>query len=74
MQEPQETWVRSFGLGRSPGGENGNPLQYSRLDNPINKGVWWATGDTVAESDTTEQLSMHAHTVKPDHEMCGPNR
>ena len=31
------------GLGRSPGGENGNPLQYSCLENPMNRGTWWAT-------------------------------
>ena len=30
------------GLGRSPGGENGNPLQYSCLENPIDRGAWWA--------------------------------
>ena len=31
------------GLGRSPGGGNGNPLQYSWLDNPKDRGAWWAT-------------------------------
>ena len=31
------------GWGRSPGGGNGNPLQYSCLENPINRGAWWAT-------------------------------
>ena len=41
------------GWGRSPGGGNGNPLQYSCLENPMNRGVWWAT-----EADATE----HAHT------------
>ena len=35
----QETWVRSPGLGRSPGEGNGNPLQYSCLDNPMDGGV-----------------------------------
>ena len=30
------------GSGRSPGGGNGNPLQYSCLENPMDKGVWWA--------------------------------
>ena len=30
------------GLGRSSGIENGNPLQYSCLENPMNKGAWWA--------------------------------
>ena len=31
------------GLGRSPREENGNPLQYSCLGNPMDRGVWWAT-------------------------------
>ena len=31
------------GLGRSPGGGNGNPLQYSCLENPMDRGDWWAT-------------------------------
>ena len=31
------------GLGRSPGGEHGNPLQYSYLQNPMDRGGWWAT-------------------------------
>ena len=30
------------GLGRSPGGGHGNPLQYSCLENPMVRGVWWA--------------------------------
>ena len=31
------------GLGRSPGEGNGNPLQYSNLGNPMDRGAWWAT-------------------------------
>ena len=31
------------GLGRSPGGGNSNPLQYSCLENPMDRGAWWAT-------------------------------
>ena len=31
------------GLGRSPGGGNGNPLHYSCLENPMDRGAWWAT-------------------------------
>ena len=38
--------------GRSPGGGNGNPLQSSCLGNPMNRGDWQATVDTVAESQT----------------------
>ena len=30
------------GSGRSPGGRHGNPLQYSCLENPIDRGAWWA--------------------------------
>ena len=50
------------GLGRSPGEGNGNSLQYSCLENPMDRGAWWATVLGVAESDTTEQLSMQLHT------------
>ena len=38
------------GLGRSPGEGNGNPLQYSRLENPMDGGAWWATVHGVAKS------------------------
>jgi len=37
---------------RSPGEGNGNPLQYSCLENPINRGAWWATVHGVAKSWT----------------------
>ena len=40
------------GLGRSHGGGHGNPLQYSCLENPIHRGVWWATLHGVAKSWT----------------------
>ena len=43
------------GLGRSPGEGNGNPLQYSCLENPMDGGAWWATVHGVAKSRT--QLS-----------------
>ena len=41
------------GSGRSPGEGNGNPLQYSCLENPMDRGTWRATVHGVAESDTT---------------------
>ena len=40
------------GLGRSPGGGNGNPLQYSCLGNPMDRGAWQATVLEVAKSQT----------------------
>ena len=38
------------GLGRSPGGENGNPLQYSCLENPMDRGAWWAIVHEVTKN------------------------
>ena len=44
------------GSGRSLGGEHGNPLQCPCLENPIDRGAWWATVHRVSkESDTTEE-------------------
>ena len=40
------------GLGRSLGEENGNPLQSSSLENPMDRGAWWATVHGVAKSWT----------------------
>ena len=40
------------GLGRSPGEGNGNPLQYSCLENSMDGGTWWATVHGVAKSQT----------------------
>ena len=46
------------GLGRSPGEGNGNPLQYSCLENPMDREAWWATVHGVAKSQTQlKQLS-----------------
>ena len=51
------------GLGRSLGGGNGYPLQYFCLDNPMDRGAWWATALGVAKSRTPEQLSTAQQTV-----------
>ena len=48
----QETRVRSLCPGRSPGEGNGHPLQYSCLENSMQRGAWWATVHGVAESWT----------------------
>ena len=45
------------GWGRSPGGKNGNPLQYYCLENSMGRRAWWVTVHGVAKSQT--QLSMH---------------
>ena len=47
------------GSGRSPGKGNGNPLQYSCLENPMDGGAWWATVHGVAKSRTPQQLHFH---------------
>ena len=53
------------GLGRSPGEGNGNALQYSWLENPKDRGAWWATVHAWGrkELDTTERLHFHFHLV-----------
>jgi len=49
------------GLKRFPGEGNGNPLQYSCLENPMDGGAWWTAYSPwdCKESDTTEQLHFH---------------
>ena len=42
------------GLGRSPGEGHGNPLQYSCLENAMDRGAWCATVYSIAESDMTK--------------------
>ena len=43
------------GLGRSLGGGHGSPLEYLCLENPMNRGAWWATVHGITESDMTEE-------------------
>ena len=49
-------------LGRSPGEGNGNPLQYSSLENSMDRGAWWATVHRVAKSQTLLKW-LSTHTV-----------
>ena len=56
--------IRDMGLiprsGRSPGGRHGNPLQYSCLENPMDRGAWWGAVHRVAKRQTQlKQLSTH---------------
>ena len=61
MQEPQGL---TLGLVRSPGGGHSNPLQYSCLENPMDRGAWWATVHRVAKSQTRlKGLSTHIHVI-----------
>ena len=54
------------GLGRSPGGGHGNPLQYSCLENPMDRGAWWATFQGATKSPTRlKQLSTHTKDASP---------
>ena len=59
-------WCGNAGLiprsRRSPGEENGNPLQYFCLENSMGRGVWWAIVSGVTESWTR----LYAHTVARD--------
>ena len=49
-----------LGWGRSSGGGQGNPLQYSSLGNPMDRGAWWAIEDRVTKSQTRlKRLSTH---------------
>ena len=51
------------GLGRSLGGGHGNPLQYSCLENPMDRGAWWATVHRVAKSQTQlKRLNTQAYS------------
>ena len=47
------------GSGRSPSGGHANPLQYSCLENPMDRGAWWAMVHRTAESDMTK-TTQHA--------------
>ena len=56
-----DTRVRSLGRENSPGEGNVNPLQYSCLENSMDRGAWQPTVHGIAESDTNEQLT-HTYT------------
>ena len=47
------------GLERPPGGGHGNPLHYPCLENPVDRGSWWATVHGVAKGDDRSDLARH---------------
>ena len=53
------------GLGRSPGEGNGNTLQYSCLENPMDRGAWWATVHGAAKSRTRLRDFTHTFSICP---------
>ena len=55
MQETEKIWIFIRGSRRSPGRRNGNPLQYSCLENSMDREAWWATVQGVTKNKT--QLS-----------------
>ena len=68
MQETQ-VWLIP-GSGRFPGEGNGHPLQYSCLENSMERGAWWATVHEVSEeSDTSKWLTLALFTCE-----CAPSR
>ena len=64
--------VSNAGLGRLSRGGNVNPLQYSCLDNPMDRGDWQATVNGVTKSWTqmNTHTHTHTHTHQPSHHEC----
>ena len=59
------------GLGKSPGGGHGNPLQYSCLENPMDRGAWWATVHGVTQSwKRLKQLSSSSSSQEENKNAC----
>ena len=55
--------VGSIPVGRSPGGGDGNPLQYFYLENPMDRGAWWATVHGVTKSRTWLSNWPYTHYI-----------
>ena len=53
-----------LGSGRSPGEGNGNPLQYSCLENPMDRGAWWVTTVHGVTKSQTQQSNFHFHKIQ----------
>ena len=66
MQETPEMQARFSGSGRLSGGGNGNPLQYTCLENPMDRRAWQTKVHRVAKS-WTWQVTSHTHTHTHTH-------
>ena len=65
----RETWGSIPGLGRSPGGVHGNPLQYSCLGNPTDRGAWQAPWGHN-ELERTERLTLSLSVAHFSNHIC----
>ena len=64
------------GSGKSPGEGNGNPLQYSCLGNPTDRGSWWVTVHGVTKGSDSIEMTKQQQQVKvkgSNHWCCSPN-
>ena len=57
-------------LGRSPGEEHGNPLQYSYLENPMDREAWWTTLNGVTKSWTWLSMLVHTQLTQNSRATC----
>ena len=64
----QMGWIP--GLGRFPGGGHGNPLQYSCLENPMDRGGWRSTVHGVAKSQTLKRRNTHNEESQMSAHRC----
>ena len=60
--------------GRSPGEGNGNPLQYSCLENPMDGGAWWAIVHGVAKNRTGLSNFIHAESILKSRDITLPTK
>ena len=70
MQEMQEMPIQFLGSGRSPGGGRGNPLQCSCLENPMDRGAWWATVHGTAQTQTRLKRLSSSSSSSSRSKLC----
>ena len=69
----RETWVRSLGQKDSAGEGNGNPLQYSCLENPMDGGAWWAIVLRVTKTRTQlSNFTLYTYIYEKLNHCCIP--